>query len=120
MGRNLVISVLVVLGVVYFFVDPAASRFMPQCMFHTVTGWDCPGCGSQRMLHALLHGNLREAWNYNAFLLVSLPFILFLLVLELAYKKYPRLYMRVHSVPVVVAVCIVIVAWGIGRNLIGN
>lgn len=114
----LAIVAIAVLGLVYYFVDPGGVGFMPRCMFHTLTGWDCPGCGSQRMIHALLHGDLRAAWNYNSFLLLSLPFIFFLVWLEIRHKRYPRLYMRVHSVPVVIGVCALIVAWGIFRNLI--
>ena len=110
----------VVLGVVYYFVDPSASRFMPRCLFRTLTGWDCPGCGSQRMIHALLHGNLRDAWHYNAFLLLTLPGILFLVWLEIVRRKHPRLYMRVHSVPVVIALCVAILLWTILRNTMAN
>ena len=122
MGRKgwiiLAVGAAVVLGVVYYFVDPGESRWMPRCMFHTLTGWDCPGCGSQRMIHALLHGDLRGAWHYNAFLLLSLPALMWLVWLELNYKRHLRLYARVHSLPVILAVCLVIVAWTIGRNLL--
>ena len=46
---------------VYFALDPARHPF-PRCMFLTLTGWQCPGCGSQRALHALLHGDIASAW----------------------------------------------------------
>jgi hypothetical protein len=58
--------------ILYLF-DPTRVRIYPVCVFHRLTGLDCPGCGSLRALHQLLHGNLREAFHFNALLIVSLP-----------------------------------------------
>lgn len=105
------------IAAVYFTFDPSTTRFMPRCLFHELTGWQCPGCGSQRMLHALFHGNLREAWNYNAFLLCIIPLLIPMVWLEINRNKYPSLYMRVHSLPVTLAAVGAIIAWWILRNL---
>ena len=52
-------TLVVIIGAVFYFaVDPATFPFMPQCVFHRLTGLQCVGCGSQRMLHALLHGDI--------------------------------------------------------------
>jgi hypothetical protein len=32
---------------------------------HHLTGLHCPGCGTLRCLHALLHGDLRQAAAFN-------------------------------------------------------
>jgi hypothetical protein len=32
------------------------------CPFKTITGIDCPGCGFQRSLIALIEGNLAKSW----------------------------------------------------------
>lgn len=106
------------LGAVYYFVDPAATHFMPRCMFHELTGLDCPGCGSQRMIHALLHGDFREAWAQNPFLLLMIPFIIFLLWLEFNRKKRMALYIKVHSLPTVIVFCSLLCGWWILRNAI--
>lgn len=58
---------------VLFLVDPAHCPLYPQCMFHRFTGWNCPGCGSSRALHQLLHGHLLAALRDNALLMLSLP-----------------------------------------------
>jgi hypothetical protein len=42
-------------------------------MFHQFTGWNCPGCGSLRGMHQLLHGHLALALRCNALLILSLP-----------------------------------------------
>jgi hypothetical protein len=35
----------------------------------------CPGCGSLRGLHALLHGEIRQALAYNALAILAFPLI---------------------------------------------
>lgn len=58
---------------VLFFFDPATTSFYPPCLFKTLLGMQCPGCGSLRAAHALLHGNISQAWALNKPLLVALP-----------------------------------------------
>jgi hypothetical protein len=61
-------------GVVIFFAfDPTQVAIFPPCLFHQLTGLDCPGCGAQRALHQLLHGDLLAALRLNAMFVVSLP-----------------------------------------------
>ena len=61
--------VLVVIGgwVLYTF-PPVTSGFYPQCVFKQATGLDCPGCGTTRALHALVHGRVGEAFRFNPML----------------------------------------------------
>jgi hypothetical protein len=63
---------LAVAGILFHF-DPARAAIFPVCTFHQFTGLDCPGCGSLRAMHQLLHGQLREALRLNAFVVLSLP-----------------------------------------------
>lgn len=51
------------------------TGYYPSCPFHTLTGLNCPGCGTLRGLHQLTHGNLIGALNYNALMVISLPFV---------------------------------------------
>jgi len=60
---------LLVLGLV----DPATSAFYPPCFWRWATGWLCPGCGSARAMHALLHGHLLTAFDLNPLAVVALP-----------------------------------------------
>lgn len=53
---------------ILFTFPPAAHSFYPRCVFRTVTGLECPGCGSTRALHALLHGRIGEAFRFNPLL----------------------------------------------------
>jgi hypothetical protein len=65
-----------VAGIVLFCFDPRQYHFYPVCFFHQTTGLLCPGCGTLRGLHQLLHGHLAAAFRFNPMLVVSLPFLL--------------------------------------------
>ena len=43
------------LAVLFFFLDPAKHTIFPRCVFNSLTGYYCPGCGSQRAIHSMLH-----------------------------------------------------------------
>lgn len=60
-------------GAVLFFFDPARHGFYPTCVFHRVTGLNCPGCGGLRALHQLAHGHVAEAFRLNALFVLLLP-----------------------------------------------
>lgn len=55
--------------VLYTF-PPAAYAFYPRCPFRMLTGLECPGCGTTRALHHLLHGRIDEAFRLNPMLFV--------------------------------------------------
>jgi hypothetical protein len=58
-------------------VDPSRSTPYPFCPFYALTGLYCPGCGSLRALHSLLHGQVMAAFGFNSFMLLSLPYVLY-------------------------------------------
>ena len=106
------------LGVVYFLFNPLEAKWMPKCMLYVLTGWECPGCGSQRAIHALLHGDLREAFHANALLVVLLPILFFLALTELQSNRFPRLFKAFHRPATIITLAVVILAWGVVRNFI--
>jgi len=59
-------------AVVVFFFDPAQYGFYPICLFHSLTGWNCPGCGATRAVFQLLHGHLQQAFRDNALVIAGL------------------------------------------------
>lgn len=73
---GLVVFGLVALGFFFAF-DPSEASFFPACPLKTATGLDCPGCGSQRAIHQLLHLNVKEAFMFNPLLVLSIPYLLF-------------------------------------------
>jgi len=48
--------------------DPTTHGFFPVCPLYVMTGFACPGCGLTRGFHALFHGDIRTALDFNALL----------------------------------------------------
>jgi len=59
--------------ILLFVLDPATTRIFPPCPWRAMTGWLCPGCGSARAMHALLHGHLGIALEMNALAVAAVP-----------------------------------------------
>jgi hypothetical protein len=59
-------------GAILFFFDPAKHGFYPICLFHSLTGLNCPGCGATRAAYQLLHGHLLNALHDNALFVLTL------------------------------------------------
>ncbi len=78
--------------VLYTF-PPTAYRFYPRCVFKLITGWDCPGCGTTRALHQLLHGNVGAAFRLNPMLFVLMAIALCALPSVLR-GRYPQFLLK--------------------------
>jgi len=74
------------LAVFFFVFDPISAsdqHLFLKCIFHQTTGFYCPGCGGQRAAHALMHGHLHQAADYNLLLVLVLPLVLWHLALPI-------------------------------------
>jgi hypothetical protein len=78
--------------------SPTEYGFYPRCMFRLATGLHCPGCGATRCVAALLHGDLRQAFAYNALFVVMLPFLVFG-GMRIAYATWTGKQMRGYRFP---------------------
>ena len=107
------------LGLVFFTFNPAASAWFPKCPFLLLTGLRCPGCGSQRAVHSLLHLDIGQAFACNALLVVSLPLVAVLIYAEIIREKKPGFYAKVHKPAFIWGCFIAIIAWGAFRNVFG-
>ncbi|MCP4484291.1 MAG: DUF2752 domain-containing protein [Flavobacteriaceae bacterium] len=76
-------------GIYYFYQnDPAQSETVfILCVTKNISGVDCPGCGSQRAFHELLHGNFIKAAKLNLTIYFFTPLLLFLF-LKTALKPF--------------------------------
>lgn len=107
------------LSILYIF-SPSNSRLYPKCIYLSITGWQCPGCGTLRGLHALLHGRLYQAWLLNPLLLVGLPYIALLRIsyyLAHRFMGWRKFYLAISGQPAIDIMFLVVVSWAIVRNL---
>ena len=120
---TVLVTFIVLLGVVvYFNFDPSnssLSKFFPKCPFYSLTLLKCPGCGSQRAIHAMLNGDLSGALGYNAFLLVSIPIIALYWIADMIKKRHPALNNTLNHPAIIITLGVLVLAWFISRNILG-
>lgn len=118
--RSTVIGIwlLLIAGAVYVFVfEPGRTGVFPACPFRLLTGLTCPGCGTTRALHEMMHGHFENAFMLNPLLVLALPFLLY------AFLRYSAIAMRGRvpprnalPAPYIYAMFFVIVGFWIFRN----
>jgi hypothetical protein len=118
--RSAVLAIwsLIIAGAAYlFFFEPGKSGFFPGCPFRFLTGFTCPGCGTTRALHQILHGHIYTAFTLNPLLLLSRPLLL------IALLRYSVIVMRggiprgnALPAPYIYAIFFVILSFWIFRN----
>jgi hypothetical protein len=117
----LVVAVLLVLGFIYYALDPTASAVFPRCTFLSLTGYKCPGCGTQRMYYNLLHGHPLKAISYNYFAALLAPYLLVLASTYLApassYTQWVRRHLATRWAAYTYAALYIL--WWFLRNLLG-
>jgi hypothetical protein len=112
------IWLLLIAGAIYLFVfEPGRTGFFPVCLFRLVTGLTCPGCGTTRALHEIMHGHFLEAFMLNPLLLLALPLLLF------AFVRYSLMVLRGRiprknalPAPYIYALFFIVVGFWIFRN----
>lgn len=110
--------VLLVVGIGYGIFVQETGLAIP-CLFHQITGFQCPGCGVTRMCVALLQLDLEKAFQSNQALFLLAP------VLGIVFLKYLVDYIRTGTWKLnriqsyTLYVCIVmLVVFGIARNVL--
>lgn len=91
--------------------------YILRCIPKTITGYDCPFCGSQRALSHILHGNLKSAFFSNPFIFIVSPYIIVVLLCLL--KIIPqgsKIQKIAYSKPAIIIAALATLAWWIIRN----
>ena len=65
------------LAVLFFVLNPAEHEVFPRCLFNSITGYYCPGCGSQRAIHSLLHLNFAGVVSNNFLFIPAMLLIIY-------------------------------------------
>lgn len=103
----------------YYFFNPQSNSFLLKCPFKFFTGYDCPGCGGQRALHALLHGEFRRAFSYNELFIVAIPYVITGILFEWVGLKYsfPKVRKILYGQTAIYIIAIIIMSFFILRNI---
>ena len=120
-GQVLIVILLAGIAVTYKCLDPSVVPIFPRCPFRLLTGYLCPGCGSQRAIHHLLNLDLLGAWRMNPLLVIALPYLLLGLILKpLSHHsaRGARLLDQLYGYRASVVALVVIVLFWIGRNIV--
>ncbi|MCM1109338.1 MAG: DUF2752 domain-containing protein [Clostridium sp.] len=120
-SNRIVLLSLVVLALALLWL-PGGERLYVVCPLHRLTGWDCPFCGGQRMMHHLLCGRVARAFACNPLLFLFLPVGALWLLRQCCpglCRRHPRLAADRLFTPragwIYVALFLI---WGLVRNLL--
>ena len=95
--------------------DPTRNH-VPLCPLHSITGLNCPFCGSLRAAYSLSRGRLAAAAHDNVLLLMALPLLVAFWIDWATRAQRGELRRRVPRA-VVVAIVVLITAFAVLRNL---
>ena len=111
-------GVLLVLGLGYAVWVRLTGLSVP-CLFRTVTGWQCPGCGATRMCLALLRWDWVDAWDANPVLLLMLPVLAIVGVrLAVRYVQSGSTAGSKWEIALLWVMFALMIGWGVARNLL--
>ncbi len=63
--------------------------FFAGCLFHRITGFDCPFCGMTRAHLKFFCGEFKEAFSYHRLFPLGLPFVSVLAHMRVLKRKKP-------------------------------
>lgn len=118
----LILSLVFFIGALFIYgrFDPQTTPF-PKCLFKSITGLSCPGCGSQRAIHQLLHLNVIEAFKFNPLFIIAIPYLLLVIPLELFknsghdnIRKWHNIFCGYYAT---IIVLVIVVLHFIARNI---
>ena len=105
------VIVVILLGVLslYFFYNPSQHSFFPKCPFYSITGFYCPGCGSQRAIHQIINGNIINGIRHNYLILLLALVLSYQGIIYILSKLNNSTYKNILHKPVVTKLILVIV-----------
>lgn len=113
-------------GIIFFYAkynpEGGGGIPFPKCGFYVLTGYKCPGCGTQRALHQFLNGHFLEALKQNFLLFLAIPFTIMVILTNKSKKfveHYPRLTSFFNGYRSTLIAVIAIFAFWILRNIFG-
>ncbi|MCK4345983.1 MAG: DUF2752 domain-containing protein [Bacteroidales bacterium] len=114
------ILIIIIIIVLYKIFDPYDLNYFPKCPFRELTGYKCPGCGSQRAIHYLLNFEIIPALKENVLLVLSIPYIIAGIIFDLIKnpnEKLLRIRRMCFGVGAIKIILFIIIIFWILRNL---
>ena len=105
-------------GAFYLYHHNPHSYPLP-CVFYSLTGFYCPGCGAGRASYSLLHGRFLDAFCYNPVMTVLLPLLALYVAaraIDWAITGGDHIDQKI-SVKFVAGILIFVLLFGIVRNI---
>lgn len=109
-----------ILSILFFFFNPEKNIWFPKCPFYLITGYQCPACGSQRAVYHLLHLQIKEAFGYNPFMVISVPYVVLLILTTwvVPQNRFQKLRVFCYHPITIWTYIILIVIWWVVRNIL--
>lgn len=110
---------LLLIFITYYILNKKTGFYIP-CIFHEITGLDCPGCGITRCLFHLINFNFLDAFKVNPLVFIYIPFI----IAYYLYQSYLYIYDKKDKILVKIPkyfmyiVLVITILYGVLRNII--
>ncbi len=111
--KRFLIAAALVIG--YAAVSDQTGLHIP-CPFRSLTGFKCPGCGITGVINGLLTLDFERAFEANAFLTVTSPFLLYEIIREFLLPRPRGLSRKINSFLLTVYLA-AFLAYGVWRNI---
>jgi len=111
---------LVVIYLTYKAFNPYNYDFFPKCPFLWLTGYKCPGCGSQRAIHYLFNFDIYHAFYENMLLVISIPYLILGAYFDLVILKTERQFRFrkfLYGQKAIMVILIIVFGFWILRNV---
>lgn len=110
----------VIFVLIYKNYNPSGVDFFPKCPFLVLTGFKCPGCGSQRAIHHLFNLEIGQAFRQNPLLVILIPYVLGGIWFDMANNLTQRMLeirKKIYGVYAIWIIFTVVLAFWIFRNI---
>ena len=102
-------------GIIYYIFISVTGKTIP-CLFRSITGLKCPGCGVTNLCRYLIEFRVVDAIKCNIGLALLFPFICHVVIKEISNFVNCKQSTKNYET---VAIIILLLIWGIIRNIIG-
>jgi len=117
---SIAFAVITGLAILFKLYNPLQSELFPKCPFRAITGYRCPGCGSQTAIHYLLNLDIKSAAHANFLLILSIPYLLAGFIFDLIKRPSQKILnwrKNLFGPKAIYVVLAIIISFWIVRNL---